>query len=272
MKQEDRKEMFKQTFDTVAAGYDNPAVRFFSDSVPYLADHLNLHGNEAILDVATGTGNAALELARHVPRGRVHGVDFSKGMLARAEDKRVAQSLENVRFSEMDMQDLQFPEGAFDLAVCCFGLFFVEEMAHQLAHMAEKVRPGGRVAITSFSENLFSPQAEWFLHRIEHYGVAVPPTTWKGTDSDEKCRALFQSAGMNDISVYEENLGYHLKGTDQWWEILWNAGFRGLIEQLPEDRKDRFKAEHLNEVETLADASGLWLEIRVLYTIGTKPI
>ena len=55
-----------------------------------------------------------------------------------------------------------------------------------------------------------------------------------------------------------------------WWEICWNAGFRGLIEQLPEDRKEVFKAEHLEEVSAPADASGLWLDIKALYTIGTQ--
>jgi len=262
--------MFKKTFDTVASGYDNPSVRFFLDSVPYLAHHLSLNGNEKVLDVATGTGNAALELARHLPRGWVHGIDFSKGMLARAEEKKEAQGLENVHFSEMDMQALQFPDGAFDVIVCCFGLFFVEEMALQLSHMVEKVRGGGKVAITSFCENLFSPQVKLFLDRIERYGAEVPPTTWTGADSPKKCRTLFQAAGLTNVTVFKEDLGYYLKDADQWWEILWNAGFRGLIEQLSEDRRERFKAEHLKEVDALVEASGLWLEVGVLYSIGLK--
>jgi ubiquinone/menaquinone biosynthesis C-methylase UbiE len=267
-----RKALFIKTFDTVASGYDHPALPFFVESVPILMDALDLAGDETILDAATGTGNAALALAGHLPQGQVHGIDFSKGMLARAEEKKAALSLSNVRFSEMDMQAMEFSDGFFDAAVCCFGLFFVEAMIDQLRHMAGKVAPGGRVAITSFAEGFFSPQAELFLERIERYGVAPPPQTWKRLDHPDKCRSLFEAAGLADITVFEKDLGYCLPNSDQWWDVCWNAGFRGLIEQLPEDRKAAFKAEHLEEVGALADASGLRLDVKVLYTIGANPI
>ena len=155
MDEADQKKIFKKTFDTVAQGYDNPVFRFFVESVPPLVDFLNLNGDETALDVATGTGNAALELAGHLPRGQVSGIDFSSGMLARAEEKREASGLDNVTFTEMDMQDLDFPDGHFDIVLCCFAILFVEDMVGQLRRMTDKAVPGGRVAITSFSESLF---------------------------------------------------------------------------------------------------------------------
>jgi ubiquinone/menaquinone biosynthesis C-methylase UbiE len=267
-----RKALFIKTFDTVASGYDHPAIPFFVQSVPVLMDALDLAGDETILDAATGTGNAALALAGQVPHGQVHGIDFSKGMLARAEEKKAALDLSNVRFSEMDMQAIEFPDGFFDVAVCCFGLFFVEAMVDQLRHMAAKVATGGRVAITSFGEGFFSPQAELFLERIRRFGVAPPPQTWKRLDHPEKCRSLFEAADLADIAVFEKDLGYYLSNSDQWWDVCWNAGFRGLIEQLPEDRKAAFRAEHLEEVGALADESGLWLDVKVLYTIGVNAV
>jgi hypothetical protein len=169
------------------------------------------------------------------------------------------------------MQAIDFPEGYFDLAVCCFGLFFVENMIDQLSHMAGKVALGGRVAVTSFGEDFFSPQAELFMERMAQYGVARPPATWKRADHPKKCRSLFEAAGLVDIAVFEKDLGYYLPSTDQWWDVCWNAGYRGLIEQLPEDRKTVFRSEHLEEVGALADTSGLWLNIKVIYTIGTRP-
>ncbi len=272
MGEANRKALFIKTFDTVASGYDHPAIPFFVESVPILVDALDLAGNETILDAATGTGNAALALAGHLPHGQVYGIDFSRGMLSRAEEKKAAMGLANVRFSEMDMQAIAFPDGFFDVAVCCFGLFFVEAMIEQLGHMAGKVAPGGRVAITSFAEGFFSPQAELFLERMERFGVAPPPQTWKRLDHPEKCRSLFEAAGLTEITVFEKDLGYYLPNSDQWWDVCWNAGFRGLIEQLPEDRKAAFQAEHLEEVSALADASGLWHDVKVLYTIGAKAV
>jgi ubiquinone/menaquinone biosynthesis C-methylase UbiE len=264
------KEMFKKTFDTVAKGYDNPAMRFFTESVPPLASYLNLAGDERILDVATGTGNTALGLAGHVPQGQVYGIDFSSGMLAKAGEKRAGLGVDNVTFIEMDMQAIEFPNDHFDLAVCSFGIFFVEDMVGQLVHMADKVRHGGRIVTTSFSQNMFSPQGDLFLDRIEQYGVEIPPMTWKRTNSRSKCRALFEDAGLAQVITLQEDVGYFLPQVEQWWDILWNAGYRGLITQLSEIDLARFKKEHLAEVAAFDDGQGLWLDINVIYTIGTK--
>ncbi len=266
----DRQEMYRKTFDAVAQGYDNPATRFFAESVPPLASYLRLKGDENIIDVATGTGHTALELAKHVPQGQVRGIDFSKIMLQKATEKKEALNLTNVQFIEMDMQSIQFPDNYFDLAVCSFGIFFVDDMVGQLGHMANKVKPGGKVVTTSFYQNLFSPQADLFLNRIAQYGVEIPPMTWKRADTKEKCRALFQDADFNDIVTYQKDIGYYLPQAEQWWDILWNAGFRGLINELSEQECEKFKKAHLTEVGALCNGSGLWLEIDVLYTIGTK--
>lgn len=59
-----RKALIRDTFDAVSSGYDNTALRFFSESAEHLASCLCLRGDEAVLDVATGTGNAAIALER----------------------------------------------------------------------------------------------------------------------------------------------------------------------------------------------------------------
>lgn len=264
------KEMFKKTFDLVAPSYDSRTTCFFSESVTHLVPLLSLKGDENILDVATGTGNAALELSRMVPHGQVRGIDFSSGMLQKADEKKRAAGYHNVQFIEMDMQSIQFPEDYFDLAVCCYGIFFVEDMIGQIGHMANKVKSTGKVAITTFYQNLFSPQTDLFLNRIEQYGIEIPQLSWKRTNTKEKCLELFQEAGLVDITTYQQDVGYYLSPPEKWWDVLWNAGYRGLIEQLEEDELATFKKDHLKEVAALADSNGLWLEIGTLYTIGTK--
>lgn len=272
MNENDRKKMIKKTFDTVAGGYDSPVMRFFTESIPPLVSYLELAGDERILDVATGTGNTALGLAGQVPAGEVRGIDLSSGMLAKAGEKKEALGLDNVTFTEMDMQSIDFPDGYFDLAVCSFGIFFVDDMVGQLVHMAEKVKPGGRIVATSFYRNLFAPQGDLFLDRIDRYGVEIPPHSWKRTNSRSKCRAIFQDADLTDIDTFQEDIGYHLPQSEQWWDILWNAGYRGLITQLSDSDLAEFKKAHLAEVADVADERGLWLNIDAIYTVGTKPI
>lgn len=258
------------TFNSVAKGYDGKALRFFPDSAKHLCACLDLRGDEQVLDVATGTGHAALAIAGCLPRGRVTGVDFSSGMLDQARRKAAALNLHNVDFQEQDMQALRFSAGQFDAAVCAFGIFFVDDMETQLSHIACLVRPGGQVAVTAFNENYFHPLKEMMHDRLAGYGVTKSPQTWKRIATEAGCRDLFEQANLENIRVESKNIGYHLDSAQDWWDVIWNAGFRRLVEQLPVDALERFKREHLQEVDALRTADGIWLDAGVLYTIGTK--
>jgi len=272
MDQEERKAMIKETFNTVAAGYDNPALRFFPDSAEQLADCLALRGHEQVLDVATGTGSAALALARRLPLGRVTAIDFSAGMLARAAAKAEAHGVGNVRFMEMDMQSMVLPSADFDAATCAFGIFFVEDMTAQLRHISDQVRPGGSVAICSFYQDAFSPLSDMFLARVAQYGVEAPPLSWKRIADEAKARALFESAGLEQVRIQRQSLGYYLRDAEEWWQVIWNAGFRGLVTRLNPDDSARFRREHLAEIQALSRPEGVWLEVNVIYVLGIRSV
>lgn len=263
--------MMRDAFDTVADGYDRPALRFFRESARHLAATLGVRGDERVLDVATGTGHAALALAQNLPRGRVTGVDFSPGMLQQARRKASSEGVRNVEFLERDMQALGFQPGAFDAAICAFGIFFAEDMDAQLAHIAGVVRPGGQVAITCFQERYFHPLKELMVARLAGHGVAMPPPTWLRVAKEAGCRELFERAGLREVRVEERNLGYFLADEREWWDVVWNAGFRRLVSQLPPDARERFRQEHLEEVAALVTPEGLWLDVGVLFTVGVTP-
>jgi ubiquinone/menaquinone biosynthesis C-methylase UbiE len=271
MNDQQRKAMLRETFNTVSSGYDGTALRFFPESARRLAALFDLRGDEEVLDVATGTGHAAMALAARLPGGRVTAVDFSPGMLEQARRKAASLSVRNVEFLERDMQDLCFRPGTFDAAVCSFGIFFVDDMDTQLAHIAEAVRHGGQVAISGFQENLFHPLADLLLDRLDRYGVHQQRHSWKRIATKQGCVDLFRKAGLRDIRVVPENVGYFLKNAEAWWEIVWNAGFRGMVSQLKAEELERFRQEHLREVAALATGDGIWLDVGVLFTIGRKP-
>lgn len=260
----------KETFDAVAPGYDNRSLRFFHDSAAIMTELFSPRETIHLLDVATGTGNVALALARHMPRAKITGVDFSTGMLAQARAKAVALMLGNVEFLDMDMESLEFPDDTFDAAVCAFGIFFVDDMEGLLKQIADKVKPGGKTIISCFYEGTFSPCVDLFLDRIERYGVERPPLRWKRIATEAACIALFRNAGFTDVQVERKSLGYHLENAKGWWEVIWNGGFRGLVDQLPRGEAERFRREHLEEIDKLRTDEGIWLNLDVLYTSGVK--
>ncbi len=270
MDDQQKKRILKDTFNTVSTGYDGPALRFFTASALHMAGLLGLKGDEQVLDVACGTGNAALAISSKLPRGKVTAVDFSSGMLAQARQKAATRKVGNIEFHEQDMQALSFPDDSFDVATCAFGIFFVEDMDSQLARIASAIKPGGRVMIANFEESYFSPLKELFASRIQAYGVTLPPPAWKRIANVAGCRELFEKAGLADITVHQKNVGYYLTSADQWWDVVWNAGYRRLVAQLSPTDQARFKEEHLREVEALQTEKGILLDVGVLYTVGTK--
>jgi len=264
-----RKQNIQKTFDIVADAYGRDASCFFHLSGETMAGLLDLSGVESVLDVAAGTGATALPLARCLPQGQVTAVDFSAGMLRQAAQSAAQQGLNNLVFQSHDMTQLPFEPHSFDHATCAFGLFFVDDMAGLLSHIANTVKPGGTVLVSGFCGDSFQPMAERCMDRLRSYGLEVPEQLgWKRMSEPEQLQTIFDQAGLADVSIERRSLGYPVD-LDGWWEVVWNAGFRGLVAQLG-DRLDEFKQAHIEELQPLCGDDGLWLEVDVNFTSGVK--
>jgi hypothetical protein len=71
--------------------------------------------------------------------------------------------------------------------------------------------------------------------------------------------------------VEQKNVGYFLDNELEWWDVIWNAGFRRMVSQLQPSDQKQFQQEHMQEVASLKTKNGIWLDVGVLFTIGTKP-
>ena len=264
------KDMIRNTFDTVADAYGLGGARFFHSAGEYMASTLELKGHESVLDVASGTGTTALPLARRLAEGNVTAVDFSQGMLATSKASADKENLSNIDYHVHDMTIMPFPENQFDRATCSFGLFFVDDMTALLTHISSKVKADGAVCISGFCGDSFQPQAEILFEGLRRYGLDVPsnPVSWKRMAEPVQLHELFESAGLKDIEIKRESLGYYVDN-EGWWDVVWNAGFRGLVAQLG-DRLEEFKKEHFAELEPFMTEKGMMLEIDVNFTQGRK--
>ena len=272
MDTQDRKYKIKETFNAAAAGYDKPALRFFKHTAEHLAQRMEFSGTERVLDVATGTGAVALACARRLGAGHVTGIDLSEGMLAQARAKAAAEKLGNLTLQCMDLEALDLGADTFDAACCGFGIFFLPDMEAGLKIIAQHVKPGAAIGISSFTGEVMEPLSQKFLDRIQSCGVSLPPLSWKRLDTPEKLHALYRAAGLEQPLIYTEQVGYPLTGFDEWWDLVWHSGFRGLVSQLAPDDLARFTAAHREEIEALADSDGIELNVNVLIAVGRKPI
>ncbi|MBT9569381.1 MAG: methyltransferase domain-containing protein [Thiobacillus sp.] len=270
MDRQTRQFRLRETFNAAAPGYDSPALRFFVRAAGHLADSMALAGDEHLLDVACGTGNVSLACAVQLDRGRVTGVDLSDGMLAQARAKAVALQLDNVSFQCGDLEALDVGDRVFDGAVCGFGLFFMSDMEAALRTIARYVRAEGKIGISSFTGAVMEPLASAFLDRIQAYGVEIPPLSWKRLDDVAKHRAVFAAAGVDTVVTRAVQVGYDLLSFDEWWDILWFSGFRGMLNQLSPDELAQFRRDHRSEIERHAVNGKNWLQVEVLISVGHK--
>jgi len=263
-------------FDLVAPGYDSPALRFF----PFVADRLiariNPRRGEKILDVATGTGAVALAAAQAAaPDGRVTAIDLAEEMLKQLDAKRQKFGVGNLDVHVMDGQRLDFRRDYFHHTVSSFGIFFMPDMLAALKEWVRVTRPGGSVTFSVFGAQAFQPMMGLFLDRVKAAGVAFPENSPRRAaeqlQDPDACRALAVGAGLSNVSVEREAIGYHLRDSNDWWEILWNSGTRAALERLTPDQQEQVRREHGTEVDALAGPDGIYLNIETWVVAGRKP-
>jgi demethylmenaquinone methyltransferase/2-methoxy-6-polyprenyl-1,4-benzoquinol methylase len=161
-------------FDAIAPRYDrlNRVLSLGADAYwrRRTVRALGLAPGQRVLDVATGTGDLAIEIARSCPGVEVVGIDPSAGMLELGRSKVAAASLlPRVRLEQGDGQDLPLADASFDAACVAFGIRNFPDRARGLREMARVVRPGGRVAVLELSEprgGILAPFARFYIRAL----------------------------------------------------------------------------------------------------------
>jgi demethylmenaquinone methyltransferase / 2-methoxy-6-polyprenyl-1,4-benzoquinol methylase len=171
------------------------------------ADLAALEPGGRALDVATGTGDLALELAARVaPGGEVVGVDFSEKMLELAR----AKAGPRVRFQSGNALALDFPDDVFDAATVGFGARNFSDLERGLSEMARVVRPGGRVVVLEITTPRRPPLSTffelWFDHAIPALGRVVDqqaysylPSSVRRFPGPEELAAAMSRNGLHQI-------------------------------------------------------------------------
>jgi len=151
-----KKEQVAEMFDNIAANYDF-LNHFLSMGIDILwrkkaVRLLKPHSPKIILDVATGTGDFALETLSLNP-DKVVGVDISKDMVAVGIDKvKKKKLIDKVELKYGDSENLEFETNTFDALTVAFGVRNFENLEKGLSEMLRVIKPGGHVAIIEFSQ------------------------------------------------------------------------------------------------------------------------
>ncbi len=151
-----KKQAVADMFNSIAPRYDL-LNRVLSAGIDQrwrrrVVKELRPYNPRRILDVATGTGDLALLLAKSFPEARVVGVDIAQAMLDRGQEKVKEQGLtERVKLQRGDSEKLPFSDRQFDAVTVAFGVRNFENLRKGLQEMKRVLKPGGHVAILEFS-------------------------------------------------------------------------------------------------------------------------
>ncbi len=217
-------------FDRIAAIYDpmNTAMtaglhhRWRSRA----ADLARVGPGSRVLDVATGTGDLAIELAERVsPGGEVLGSDFSEGMLERARSKaaRLPAALAP-RFEWADAMGLPYESGLFDAATVGFGARNFEDLPRGLAEMARVVRPGGRVVVLEITTPTRAPLSHFYRLWFDRIVPALGAAAGRGEAAAAKLRRAEAGVGIADAYTYLPSSVRRFPGPEALAETLVRAG------------------------------------------------
>lgn len=162
-------------FDRIAGRYDllNRLMSFGTDQSWRRATvkSLELPAAARVLDLATGTADLAIRVARTAPDCTVVGLDPSVGMLEVGQRKLAAAGLESrVSLIRGDAEQLPFENAQFDGITMAFGIRNVPDRLKALKEMARVLRPSGRVALLELSapraQGLFGTLARWHVRSV----------------------------------------------------------------------------------------------------------
>ena len=175
-----------------------------------LAQAAGLRAGERVLDVATGSGNAALAAARC--GCQVTGIDYVPGLLERARARAAAEGLE-IEFAEGDAEDLAFPDASFDAVLSCLGVMFTPRQEQAAAELLRVCRPGGTLGLVNWTPTGFIGQLLRTVgkHVPPPAGVR-PPTQW-GTE--ERLGELLGDA-VSKLEVQRRSFVFRFRSPDEF--------------------------------------------------------
>jgi demethylmenaquinone methyltransferase/2-methoxy-6-polyprenyl-1,4-benzoquinol methylase len=170
-----KRQQVARMFDDIAPSYDslNHLLSFGIDRYWRRKGILTLRPlmPQTVLDIATGTGDLALEAYRLLQPESVLGIDISEKMMDVAREKVAGIGLSNrITFEQQDCSALRAPDNSFDAAIVAFGVRNFEDLDKSLQEILRVLRPKGRLMILELS----TPERFPFKQAYRLYSRLIP--------------------------------------------------------------------------------------------------
>jgi SAM-dependent methyltransferase len=231
-----------------------------------------------VLDLASGTGQPALDLARAVgPTGHVTATDLSPAMLAIAERNAREAGLGNIAFRQADAEALPFPNESFDVVTSRLGAMYFVDFQRALGEIRRVLKPNGQVAFAVWGPG---DQGTYIGGMVGPFLQRVPlpqfppdaPTPFRfaapGALGGDLGRAGFQRVDERTLVIPAPWLGT----PEEYWQQFYDVAvpMRPLFASLPSDEFSKARAEAVDLLRAQYDGTTVRATVATVIASGTK--
>lgn len=263
--------MYKQevtNFYNTRTNYDNDATR---NRAIALFDYTTLCSGQFVLDVATGTGNIAIEAAKKVgANGFVSGIDIAVELLKIAQQKIQAENLSNVQLIEADAETYQAEANQFDAIYCSYAIVLFPNLPAILHNWYHFLKPGGFIAFTCSSQDSYFTSL--IVEACAKHGITLP-NLHEPLGTRERIQSLLTQAEFSQIEIDPRQLGTYL--TLEKAQNRWNGQFwlhpNNPLRELDLEKIRQIKASYDDGIAALETEQGVWHEELIYYVVARKP-
>ena len=226
-----------------------------------------------VLDLASGTGEPALGIARAVgPEGEVVATDLLDAMLEGVRRRAAEAGLDNLRAKVADMESLAYPDASFDRVTCRFGIMFVPEPVRALGEARRVLKPGGRTAWM-----VWGPMADTTMFAVIQREVR----DFLGLEPDPDLPqfryartgllgSLLEEAGFAEVEERELRFDAAPPAGSRFWEANVEMSFAEELQALAPERRAALDEQVARAFDTYLDGDRYRIEAHVRIATGAK--
>jgi SAM-dependent methyltransferase len=241
-----------------------------------IIDSLDIGADQQHLDIAAGTGEPGLSIARLSPKGRVVLTDLAQEMLDIAERRARAQGIANIETKVCSADDLPFNDATFDSASVRFGYMFFPDVNKATEEFARVLKPGGRLCSSVWVKPDENPWTAIAMQAIATEAVVAPPDP----DGPNMFRcaapgyvsALYEAAGLRDIAEWDVDVELVTRSPTEYWEMISEHVSLAVaaLEQVDESARERIRANAIAKVSAFESDGMIRVPGVARCIVGTK--
>ena len=269
----------RKSWTGLSAGWDKWDPSIMEQLAPVgeaIIKSLNIKADQQHLDIATGTGEPGLSIAKLAPAGRVVLTDFVGEMLEIATRRAGEQGITNIETKVCSADDLPFADSTFDSVSVRFGYMFFPDLEKATEEFVRVLKPGGRLSASVWIKPEENPWTMIVMRAIASE-IELPPLK-PGEPNMFRCAApgfiseLYKSAGLSEVVEWDVPVVKVSDTPEEYWEMISEHASLAVtsLKKVDEAAKLRIRERVINDVSAYQEYGKYRVPGLARCIVGTK--